>query len=557
MQLDDLLRLLRTRWYIIVAVTGTLVLLTWALVPSRVPSTGQARFVATVTMVTNSGTATPTTNSKTQGSQLATYVLVATAGRVPAVVAEQQGISVGEVSSRVEVTPSIPTNSLSIAATDRTSEAAAGLADLVGTELLRALGEQAAAERVATRAALVQQVDDLTVEASRLAARVSTDTTAKAALESTNRQITTQRAKITEIDGTVPVPPLRPLGPAAVRQQVGEAKVADKLLALPVRSLLAFLVGLGASVGVLLLADRFDVRLHTKEAVEVAFGLPVLAEVPILPRKLRRTLVVADAPETAFAEAHRIMRTSVDVARLALGGAAEAQQERPRLIVVTSADPGEGKTTTAANLAASFAEAGRSTLLVGADLRRSDLLEIVRGPLRAEVVSLGLAPPDTRPVRVRVAPTSLEHLRSATVEAPLGRPPLVLPLLARWLDSQRDHVDVVIVDTPPILVCNDASEMIPGADAVLVVCRVGSTTAEAAERCSELLARLRAKVIGVVMVGSPLRTPVRKIYGYGPTGMLRPADLRPFDEPEHDPPAGDPATRNGKDPEPAPDDLLR
>ena len=134
-------------------------------------------------------------------------------------------------------------------------------------------------------------------------------------------------------------------------------------------------------------------------------------------------------------------------------------------------------------------------------------------------MSFGSGEPEARPMLARIAPTRMEHLRLVTVEPPLGRPAMMLPYLARWLDSQRSLVDVLIVDTPPLLVCNDASELIPAADAVVAVCRVGGTTADAAERCAEVLRRLRANAIGVVMVGAPLRAPVRKVYGYGPSGL--------------------------------------
>lgn len=533
MQLDDLLRLLRTRWYVIAAVTATFVVLAWVLVPGRLSSEEKARFRATATLVSTSGSGTATT-TRGQSNQFATYAVVAVQGRVPAAVAQQLGVDIAELLSQVEVTPSTQTSSLSIVATDRSAVTATRIADLLAAELVRTLGDQVSQQREATRGSLAAQVDQLAAESARLAVQAKADSAAKDALDATNRQLNTQRTRLAEFEGAEPGLPLRTLGPASARR-LDQANTADKLVALPVRTLLALLLGLAGSIGVLILADRFDVRLHTKEAVEVAFGLPVLAEVPVLPRRLRRTMVVADAPETAFAEAHRILRTSVEVARLALGREEEHVAERPRLIVVTSADPNEGKTTTAVNLAASFAEAGRSTLLVGADLRHSDIDEIVGRPLRAQLVSLGASPSDPRPVQVSVTPTSLGHLRLLTIAPPVGRPPVVLPVLAQWLASLHDEVDTIIVDTPPLLVCNDASELLPVADAVLIVCRIGDTTADAAARCSEVLARLRAKVIGVVMVGAALRAPVRRVYGYGYSGaVLPPHRESPADEGEPD-----------------------
>lgn len=511
MQFDDLLRLLRTRWYVVLAITGTLVVLTWVLVPGNLPSSGRSRFQATVTLLVDSGTGTPTTTKGSAG-QLATYALTATSGDVPAEVARQAGIAPGDLQAQIEVKAAADTNSLNIIAIDRTAEAASRLASLMSRELVRNLAEQSDKRRADGRGRLVSEVDKLAAEVTRLNEVAKTDPSVRGLLDSTNRQLSNQRTKLTEFENTSVVAPLSPLGAPTVRQ-INETPAAEKLLALPIRTLIALLLGLGSSLGVLVLADRLDVRLHTKEAVEAAFGLPVLAEVPRLPRKLRRSLVVAEAPETAFAEAHRILRTSVDVAKLAAGGGGDRAHERPLLVVVTSADPAEGKTTTASNLAASFAEAGLPTLLVGADLRHSDLSEMIPDPIWSEVVAFG--PPGPPPNLLRLTTTPVPRLRLATVEPPVGRPPVVLPDLGRWLVGQRDRTGVIIVDTPPLLVCNDASELIPVADAVVVVCRVGGTTADAAERCVEVLDRLRAKVIGVVMVGAALRAPVRKVYGYG------------------------------------------
>lgn len=514
MQLDDLLRLLRARWYVILAVTGTFVVLTWGLFPARSPAAGAQPFRATVTLVATYGFGTPTT-ALVPPNELAAYGLMATRGRVPKAVAEQMGVSERDLLARIEATPSAETNSITIAAIDRTSAAAAEVADRITAELVRANAEQFALQRDGARGVLADQVKKLTAEADLLRPLANKDPSAQDALELTMAQLATQRAKITDLDGRAPTPPLRPLGPASTTR-LDNVALTDKVRALPVRTFLALLLGLGISVGALVLSDHFDVRLKTKEAIELAFGLPVLAEVPVLPRRWRRSLMVADAPGTAFAESYRILRTSVEVARLGSGGPEATEHEGPRIIVVTSADPHEGKTTTAANLAATFAEAGRFTLLVGGDLRHSDLHEIVRGAQRSEFVPLDRASPDPQPVQLRVTPTDLEHLQTVTMVRPLGHLSVVLPLLARWLVDQRNKSDaVIIVDTPPLLVCNDASELLPVADAVVVVCRVGQTSAEAAERCAEILARLRAKVSGVLMVGASLRAPVKRVYGYG------------------------------------------
>ncbi|HEX2699737.1 MAG TPA: P-loop NTPase [Acidimicrobiales bacterium] len=303
------------------------------------------------------------------------------------------------------------------------------------------------------------------------------------------------------------------------------------------RLVLAVALAMVLGGAVVLVLDRFDSRLHTKQAAEQAFGLPVLTEVPVTPRRRRRQWAVETAsnPLSRVAEAYRKLRSAIVLAqavprlrpvRAGASGADGDQSPAPpkpermagehayelrfeplvdakdlKLILVTSPRPSEGRSTTAVNLAASFAEAGRSVLVVDADLRRPNLddyfgVDPARG--LSDVVA------DRRPASVlgeAAQPTGHRLIRLVSSGTPADNPAGIITGARELLLRTRAVTDVIIVDTPPALLYNDAAELVPAADAVVVVARAGRTTADDAERMGELLARLGAPVFGVALLG--------------------------------------------------------
>lgn len=182
-----------------------------------------------------------------------------------------------------------------------------------------------------------------------------------------------------------------------------------------------------------------------------------------------------------------------------------------QVVLVTSPGNSEGKTSTVANLAASFAETGSSVLALDFDLRRPRLHEFfatTRHPGLSDV----LAAPgkeSTLPEVIRATP--VPQLRVATSGPPAPNASLLLPRARRAVDVARHHGDLVVIDTPPVLAASDASQLIPAADGVVIVCRAGATTTEGAARCAEQLARMGAPVLGVVLLGTPI-SPVARSY---------------------------------------------
>lgn len=199
-------------------------------------------------------------------------------------------------------------------------------------------------------------------------------------------------------------------------------------------------------------------------------------------------------PKSPAAEAFRVLRTNLQFMGL----------DAPlKSLLVTSASPGEGKSTVTANLAVAFAQAGARVCLVDADLRR---------PTAHKLFGLdnwnGLT-------TALVGQSPVEHsLRETAVEGLLVLPSGPIPpnpaellgsqRMVRLLADLQDRFDLVLVDTPPVLAVTDACVLAPKVGGALVVARSGAVDRQQVVRAKESLEAVKAQVLGVVLDG--LRT---------------------------------------------------
>ena len=255
------------------------------------------------------------------------------------------------------------------------------------------------------------------------------------------------------------------------------------------RGILGALLGMIVGAAIALAADRADRRLRTREEVEAAFGMVVLAEVPALPSSQQRAhaIVSATAPLSRTAESYRAVRSSLMFQRAT--DSRGAQPGDALVVMVGSAGPKEGKTTTSANLATLFAETGARVLTINCDFRRPTLHEYFDLPNEPR----------------RVFDTTIPGLwviTDVTEKASGANPALVVEEQRRLIESARQRFDVIILDTAPLLTTNDATELMTSADLVVITCRAGVTTIDGAKQTRELLSRIAAPVSGVVLLGS-------------------------------------------------------
>jgi succinoglycan biosynthesis transport protein ExoP len=286
---------------------------------------------------------------------------------------------------------------------------------------------------------------------------------------------------------------------------------------------LGFLFGLSLGIGLAFVVETFDSTIRSIDEVRTVSTLPALATIPLQlatdgPLRKRALpiagngekpavvgLVTYERPKSEAAEAYRALRTSI---LLSSFGAP------PKVILVTSAMPQEGKTTISANSALVLAQRGSRVLLVDADLRRPGVGKM-----------LGLAPHKGLSSLITGSCTSDEAiLRFSEVPnlwvLPAGPIPpqpaellgsaVMRDLIARW----RDEFDHIIIDTPPCLSVTDAVLLSPEADRVIMVARSGQTTRPALRRACDLLMQVNAKVMGIVLNALNLNS-VEGYYYYG------------------------------------------
>lgn len=281
---------------------------------------------------------------------------------------------------------------------------------------------------------------------------------------------------------------------------------------------------LGAAIGLLLglalaiVLDHLDTRLRTREEIHEATGLPVVAEIPKLSRSERKAgkILVRDAPLGLHADGYRGARSAL---MHTTGGARDGAgtgtyNSGGQVILVTSALAGEGKTTSVANLAASFAETGLRVLVVDADLRSPDVHLIFDVPQGAGASDY-LVNPGATLLAPLARPSNVAGVSLVTAGTCLENPVALTSRMAPLVSAARQIADVIILDASPILMASDAFDLLPLVDSVLLVARSGRITASAAERVTELLGRFPVHVAGVVVIGAPQEAGAGYGYGYG------------------------------------------
>lgn len=277
---------------------------------------------------------------------------------------------------------------------------------------------------------------------------------------------------------------------------------------------LNLLLGLGmgvlAGAGCALIQDSLDQTIYTPRDVERVAGLRPLGVIPLvrsrrlaeprtLPERRQQALGVAARADSEVGECFRALRTSLLHSNV---------DHPPKVIVVSSPLPREGKTTVSVNLARMLAQQGERVLLVDADMRRPSVH-----------VELGIG--DTEPGLSSVLASGASEGARFTTQAagdelyvlPAGpRPPFPAEMLGSrrmslQMSAWREQFEHVIVDAPPVLSVTDAVVVSRYADAVLLVVRSEATSNEALLRASEMLAQNHAPLLGVVVNAMDFQSP--------------------------------------------------
>jgi non-specific protein-tyrosine kinase len=201
------------------------------------------------------------------------------------------------------------------------------------------------------------------------------------------------------------------------------------------------------------------------------------------------TLITVAQPRSPVSEAYRTLRTSIQFLGL---------DRDLKTILITSAGPNEGKSTTLANLAVTFAEAGREVIAVDCDLRRPSLHTLFDVPNER---GLTTAISDEIPLSEVLISTSVPHLRVLPSGVVPPNPSEILgsQRMDRVIAGLRDLADIVLFDAPPTIAVTDAAVLGVKVDGVLLVVSAGKTKRDHAVRAKGLLEKVNAKVLGVVL----------------------------------------------------------
>jgi succinoglycan biosynthesis transport protein ExoP len=273
----------------------------------------------------------------------------------------------------------------------------------------------------------------------------------------------------------------------------------------------AFVISLMLACAAALGLDRIDRRLKGSERVEEVFGLPMVAAIPSAKPVARDSDGRAAIPD-ALREPFRTLRTNLELQSL----------DKPlRTILVTSAMPGEGKSSVVRNLALAYGEAGHRVAVVEADLRQPSLplmFELSRSPGFTDVLSNQYPVHDALQPVPLAAPTLLADGRGRALNGSgpgdggarvvvmtsgphAANPPTVLAAerTRAVLAELAEHHDVVIIDSPPVLTVSDAIPLLSVVDGTLLVARIGVTREDAARRLVEVIRRVpHVNLLGVV-----------------------------------------------------------
>lgn len=251
--------------------------------------------------------------------------------------------------------------------------------------------------------------------------------------------------------------------------------------------LFACLIGLFVGVCLALLQEFLDDRINSVEEANRLLGLPSLGYVPALSQADALLMPQMQGLDPA-SESYRVLRTNIHFA---------AVDAPVRTILVTSSNPGEGKTTTSVNLAFAMAVDGKRVILVDADLRRPSVHKLLSLPATPGLtdVLLGHASLDDTLLENEDMPNFVV-LTSGSI------PPNPSELLnsrtfRNLVDELMDRADIVIFDSPPVLVAADSPILASQMDGTVMVVETGNTKKGAARQAVKLLNQARANVLGI------------------------------------------------------------
>jgi receptor protein-tyrosine kinase len=264
------------------------------------------------------------------------------------------------------------------------------------------------------------------------------------------------------------------------------------------------MAGLALGIGGAFAAQVFDPRLRREDQLRALYRLPILARIPVESRARHESAIAPHQLSPAGVEAYRTLRATLTAPR-------RGKPELSRAVLITGASPSEGKTTTALNLAASLALAGKRVILIEADLRRPKVGKALGISATRGIASVLI---DGLPLNEALMTSEAygDNLKLLLVDraGEWMADQFSLPAAQGLVDEAKEIADYVIIDSPPLAEVIDALPLVQMTDDVVIVCRLGRTHISRLQRLGEILAQYHVRPAGFAVVGVSPTTE----YGY-------------------------------------------
>lgn len=502
MDKESILLAVRRRWWIVVLLTAIGVLVGALPNPSTTADapTQNITYKANHTLLVSTPSGSDFVQNQTVFNQLELFTTV---GEVPSRAAQRLGYEgePAQLASEVVVELNEQAGAIRIGTEQDSSQRAVSIADAFAEELTLYLAERQDTLVELRLAAVGKRLDDLQAQMRELQKKVAADpkdTVAQAELDALSRRYSAayeQQSALNEDQAQIVLTTLESAQPVKVTTSAGRGLTAPRSRFS--RGVLGGLLGGLIGVGVAMLLARADRRIRTRAQAEQIFGLRSNVTIPVAPADQVRGIVVGPTRHDGLSDSYRTLRSVLGFVE---GGAAKEEGRAP-IVLVVSASPGDGKTSVTANLAAAFVETGSRTIAVNTDFRRPTLSTRILGqkpqPMGFTAAELNSLPPRFLLNRTPVPGLALMDLAGV----PGGTHGGLARTTAQFLPRLAKLADAIVVDSSPIGATAEVLELVPLADVIVVVTRLGNTSIHTAERTIEILRSLTNAEMLLAVVG--------------------------------------------------------
>ena len=430
-----------------------------------------------------------------------TYAELMTRQPMLAEVAFQLGLdpeTFGKQITDISVTPVRDTQLVRITVEDDSPELAAGVANALPAVFIEENGRLQTERYASSKENLQTQLETLDADINRTQTELdqllvlanNTDQGEISRLRNTLTQYQASYANLLQSFEALRLTEAQSVDTITVVEpaQIPENPVRPRTL---LNTLLAAIVGLMLATGAVFLIEFLDDTVKTPEDLTNILRVTWLGAIARMTgADSVESMVTVNEPRHPTSEAYRSLRTNLQFSSI---------DKDLRTMAVTSANPGEGKTTTSVNLAIVMAQAGFSVALVDADMRRPRIHKLF-GFNNSMGLTDAVVHSDLPPSHY-LRPTTVDNLRVMTS----GKiPPNPAELLAsrrmgELLERLKEEVDIVICDSPPALAVTDAAIIGRQVDGIMLVIDTGKTRKDAAMRAVESLRKVDGHILGAVL----------------------------------------------------------